>query len=126
MGSCRLQRQDPAHLSRRDSLTQMIQIEILSGWQEGLGGEDFLSELVQRTVQQVLEAEMTSFLGAESYQRNDVRLSRMNESLKIKPQDYAKVFFEPTRSNAHFDLHFLRQKPFSDNHETHQLNFKPA
>jgi transposase-like protein len=38
-----------------------------------LGGEDFLRELVQRTVQQVLEAEMTSFLGAESYQRNDVR-----------------------------------------------------
>ena len=48
-------------------------IEILSGWQEGLGGEDFLRELVQRTVQQVLEAEMTSFLGAESYQRNEVR-----------------------------------------------------
>ena len=48
-------------------------IEILSGWQEGLGGEDFIRELVQRTVQQVLEAEMTSFLGAESYQRNDVR-----------------------------------------------------
>src|ERR1035437_3865361 len=48
-------------------------IEILSGWQEGLGEEDFLRELVQRTVQQVLEAEMTSFLGAESYQRNDVR-----------------------------------------------------
>jgi transposase-like protein len=48
-------------------------IEILSGWQEGLGGEDFLRDLVQRTVQQVLEAEMTSFLGAESYQRNDVR-----------------------------------------------------
>ena len=48
-------------------------IEILSGWQEGLGGEDFLRELVQRTVQQVLEAEMTSFLGAESYQRNDAR-----------------------------------------------------
>ena len=48
-------------------------IEILSGWQEGLGGEDFLRELVQRTVQQVLEAEMTSFLGAETYQRNDAR-----------------------------------------------------
>lgn len=48
-------------------------IEILSGWQEGLGGEDFLRELVQRTVQQVLEAEMTSFLGAETYQRNDQR-----------------------------------------------------
>ena len=48
-------------------------IGILSGWQDGLGGEDFLRELVQRTVQQVLEAEMTSFLGAETYQRNDVR-----------------------------------------------------
>lgn len=48
-------------------------IEILSGWQEGLGGEDFIRELVQRTVQQVLEAEMTSFLGAETYQRNDAR-----------------------------------------------------
>src|ERR1039457_7164208 len=48
-------------------------IGILSGWQDGLGGEDFLRELVQRTVQQVLEAEMTSFLGAESYQRNDAR-----------------------------------------------------
>ena len=41
-------------------------IEILSGWQEGLGGEDFLRELVERAVQQVLEAEMTSFLGAEA------------------------------------------------------------
>jgi transposase-like protein len=48
-------------------------IEILEGWQAGLGGEDFLRELVQRTVQQVLEAEMTSFIGAESYQRNEVR-----------------------------------------------------
>ena len=48
-------------------------IGIVSGWQDGLGGEDFLRDLVQRTVQQVLEAEMTSFLGAETYQRNDVR-----------------------------------------------------
>jgi len=48
-------------------------IGIVSGWQDGFGGEDFLRDLVQRTVQQVLEAEMTSFLGAESYQRNDVR-----------------------------------------------------
>ncbi|MHB1744159.1 MAG: transposase, partial [Acidobacteriaceae bacterium] len=47
--------------------------EIVAGWQEGFGGEDFLRELVQRTVQQVLETEMTSFLGAETYQRNDVR-----------------------------------------------------
>ncbi|MGH9486452.1 MAG: IS256 family transposase [Terriglobales bacterium] len=48
-------------------------IEIVGGWQEAVGGEDFLRELVQRTVQQVLEAEMTSFLGAESYQRNGER-----------------------------------------------------
>jgi putative transposase len=48
-------------------------IGIVSGWQDGFGGEDFLRDLVQRTVQQVLEAEMTSFLGAESYQRNDIR-----------------------------------------------------
>jgi len=48
-------------------------IEILAGWQAGLGGEDFLRDLVQRAAQQVLEAEMSSFLGAESYQRNDVR-----------------------------------------------------
>lgn len=48
-------------------------IEILTGWQEGIGGEDFLRELVQRTVQQVLEAEMSSFLGAENYQRNSER-----------------------------------------------------
>ena len=31
-------------------------IEIVSGWQEGLGGEDFLRDLVQRTVQQVLDS----------------------------------------------------------------------
>jgi transposase-like protein len=48
-------------------------IEILTGWQAGIGGEDFLRELVQRTVQQVLEAEMTGFPGAETYRRNDVR-----------------------------------------------------
>jgi putative transposase len=47
--------------------------EILAGWQEGFGGEDFLRDLVQRTVQQVLEAEMASFLGAENYQRNEAR-----------------------------------------------------
>ena len=39
-------------------------IEILSGWQGGIGGEDFIRQLVERTVQQVLEAEMSSFLGA--------------------------------------------------------------
>jgi hypothetical protein len=34
--------------------------EIVGGWQAGIGGEDFLRDLVQRTVQQVLEAEMAS------------------------------------------------------------------
>jgi transposase-like protein len=48
-------------------------IEIVSGWQAGLGGEDFLRGLVERVVQQVLEAEMTSFLGAETYQRTGER-----------------------------------------------------
>lgn len=48
-------------------------IGILEGLQGGFGGEDFLRELVQRTVQQVLEAEMTSFLGAGSYERNGER-----------------------------------------------------
>jgi transposase-like protein len=47
--------------------------EILSGWQGGIGGEDFIRQLVESTVQQVLEAEMTSFLGAETYQRNGER-----------------------------------------------------
>ena len=44
--------------------------DVSTGWQAGFGDEDFLRGLVQRTVQQVLEAEMTSFIGAESYQRN--------------------------------------------------------
>jgi transposase-like protein len=48
-------------------------IEILTGWQAGIGGEDFLRELVQRTVQQVLDATMTSFLRAETCERNDER-----------------------------------------------------
>src|SRR5512146_1335811 len=47
--------------------------EILEGWQGGIGGEDFLRGLVERVVQQVLEAEMTSFLGADSYERNGER-----------------------------------------------------
>ena len=45
----------------------------MEGLQGGFGGEDFLRELVQRTVQQVLEAEMTSFLGAGTYERNGER-----------------------------------------------------
>ena len=48
--------------------------EILEGWQEeGVGGEDFLRGVVERVVQQVLEAEMTSFLGAGSYERGPER-----------------------------------------------------
>ena len=84
-------------------------IEILSGWQEGLGGEDFLRELVQRTVQQVLEAEMTSFLGAESYQRNDARRGWRNgfkpRTLKTR---VCKVFLKPLEAAGVFSrgLHF--------------------
>jgi len=48
-------------------------IGIVEGLQGGFGGEDFLRELMQRTMQQVLEAEMTSFLGAETYERNGER-----------------------------------------------------
>ncbi len=48
-------------------------IGIVAGWQGGLGGEDFLRGLVERVVQQVLEAEMTSFLGAGTYERNGER-----------------------------------------------------
>lgn len=47
--------------------------DVSTGWQGGFGDEDFLRGLVQRTVQQVLEAEMTSFLGAETYERNGTR-----------------------------------------------------
>ena len=43
--------------------------EILTGWQEAIGHEDFLRGLVERVVQQVLDAELTSFLGAGSYER---------------------------------------------------------
>ena len=45
---------------------------IVEGWQ-GLGEEDFLRGLVERVVQQVLEAEMTSFLGAGAYERSAER-----------------------------------------------------
>ena len=48
-------------------------IGIVEGLQGGFGGEDFLRELMQRTMQQVLEAELTSFLGAETYERNGER-----------------------------------------------------
>jgi transposase-like protein len=55
-------------------------IGIVDGLQGGFGGEDFLRELVQRTVQQVLEAEMTSFLGAGTYERNGERRGWRNGS----------------------------------------------
>jgi putative transposase len=48
-------------------------IGVVEGLQSGFGGEDFLRELVQRTVQQVLESEMTRFLGAGTYERNGER-----------------------------------------------------
>ncbi len=47
-------------------------IGIVDGLQ-GLGEEDFLRGLVERVVQQVLDAEMTSFLGAGAYERNAER-----------------------------------------------------
>lgn len=45
---------------------------IVEGWQ-GVGEEDFLRSLVERVVQQVLDAEMTSFLGAGAYERSAER-----------------------------------------------------
>ena len=47
-------------------------IGIVEGWQ-GLGEEDFLRGLVERVVQQVLDAEMSSFLGAGRYERSAER-----------------------------------------------------
>jgi transposase-like protein len=41
--------------------------------QGSFGGEDFLRDLVERAVQGVLEAEITSFLGAGTYERNGER-----------------------------------------------------
>ncbi|MGH3848500.1 MAG: IS256 family transposase [Pseudonocardiaceae bacterium] len=47
--------------------------EIVESWQGGVGGEDFLRGVVERVVQQVLETEMTSFLGAGNYERGPDR-----------------------------------------------------
>ena len=55
-------------MARNENVTR-----ILADWQEGLGGEDFLRGLVERVLQQVLDAEMTSFLGAEVYERTGGR-----------------------------------------------------
>jgi transposase-like protein len=45
-------------MARKLHATKMIE-----DGQAGLGSEDFLRGLVERVVQQVLEAEMTNFLG---------------------------------------------------------------
>ena len=55
-------------MARKENATR-----ILVDWQAGLGGEDYLRGLVERVVQQVLEAEMSSFLGARTYERTDER-----------------------------------------------------
>lgn len=47
-------------------------IGIVESWQ-GSGEEDFLRGLVERAEQQVLEAEVTRFLGAGSYERSGER-----------------------------------------------------
>lgn len=53
--------------------------ELTTAWQEAAAaGDDGMRLLVQRVVQQVLEAEMTSFLGAESYERSGERRGYRN------------------------------------------------
>ena len=48
--------------------------ELKQTWQAAAAsGDDGMRALVQRVVQQVLEAEMTSFLGAETYERTPGR-----------------------------------------------------
>jgi putative transposase len=66
-------------MARKENATR-----ILADWQEGLGGEDFLRGLVEQVLQQVLEAEMTSFLGAEVYERTGGRRGWRNGS-KSRP-----------------------------------------
>lgn len=53
--------------------------DVLAIWQEaGEAGDDGLRRLVQSVVQQVLEAEMTAFIGAEPYERNGARRGYRN------------------------------------------------
>jgi putative transposase len=53
--------------------------ELRDAWQQGAAaGDDGMRALVQRVVQQVLEAEMTSFLGAENYERTSERRGYRN------------------------------------------------
>jgi len=49
----------------------------------GIGGEDFLRQLVQPHGAAGLEAEMTSFLGAETYERR--RAARLAQRLQAAP-----------------------------------------
>lgn len=53
--------------------------ELKELWQEAAAsGDDGMRAIVQRVVQQVLEAEMTSFLGAETYERTGERRGYRN------------------------------------------------
>ena len=53
--------------------------ELKQAWQAAAAsGDDGMRALVQRVVQQVLEAEMTSFLAAESYERTPGRRGYRN------------------------------------------------
>src|SRR5579859_4372277 len=57
----------PAHGTDGESLTQAV-----------LDDSDFLRGIVERTLQQVLEAEMTAHVGAEPYERTDTRTGHRN------------------------------------------------
>lgn len=53
--------------------------ELKAVWQEAAAtGEDGMRRMMERVVQQVLEAEMTSFLGAEAYERTGERKGYRN------------------------------------------------
>lgn len=53
--------------------------ELRGAWQAAaVSGDDGMRALVQRVVQQVLEAEMTSFLGADNYERTSERRGYRN------------------------------------------------
>lgn len=82
-----------------------------AGRARGSWGEDFLRSVVERVVQQVLEAEMTSFLGAASYERGTERRgwrngykprtlkTRVGELELMVPKD-ATASFRPSCSGA--------------------------
>lgn len=53
--------------------------ELKTTWQEAVAeGDDGMRRMLERVVQQVLEAEMTSFLGVESYERSGERKGYRN------------------------------------------------